>query len=103
MKNEENKRDAINAKYAVKSALLTALLDAIAERNLTQKQVASMCGVSQGYISGLYSKDIPPVSAEKLINMLVILGKTITLRIGDPNDNEIVNVLKIANRNEEEV
>jgi predicted XRE-type DNA-binding protein len=80
--------DAIEASPAeaenmkLRSRLMTALRDHIAEQGLTQAQAAKRLGVTQPRISGLMRGRIDLFAIDTLVNMLGKAGLQVDLRIG---------------------
>lgn len=68
----------------VRSDLMSALQDLMAERALTQVQAAKLFGVAQPRISDLCRDKIDRFTVDALINMLAHAGMRVRLTIGLP-------------------
>ncbi|HHC2198952.1 TPA: XRE family transcriptional regulator [Salmonella enterica] len=97
------KQRAIYAKYALRRKLIDTFLRAIAESGLTQAEAAEKCGVSQSYISSFYRKKDVSVSTDKILHMIVCLGKSVTFRVGDNDDENWCKLLNYSDAENDEV
>lgn len=68
----------------LRSQLMTAVMDIIAKRNLTQTQAAKVFGVSQPRISDLNRGRIDRFTVDALVNMLAHAGVKVRLLIRRP-------------------
>jgi predicted XRE-type DNA-binding protein len=68
----------------VRSDLMSALQDMIAERGLTQVQAAKLFGVAQPRVSDLCRDKIDRFTIDTLINMLAHAGMRVQLKVGRP-------------------
>ena len=68
----------------LRSQLMTALLDLIAKRGLTQVQAARLFGVAQPRISDLSRGRIDRFTVDALVNMLANAGVKVRMLIGRP-------------------
>ena len=68
----------------VRSDLMSALQDVIAERGLTQVQAAKLFGVAQPRVSDLCRDKIDRFTIDTLINMLAHAGMRVRLKVGRP-------------------
>jgi predicted XRE-type DNA-binding protein len=66
----------------MRSQLMTAVMDVIERRRLTQIQAAKLFGVSQPRISDLKRDKIDRFTIDALINMLASAGVKVTLLVG---------------------
>jgi predicted XRE-type DNA-binding protein len=68
----------------LRSQLMTALLDLIAKRGLTQVRAARLFGVAQPRISALSRGRIDRFTVDALVNMLANAGVKVRLLVGRP-------------------
>jgi predicted XRE-type DNA-binding protein len=68
----------------LRSQLMSALLDLITKRGLTQVQAAQLLGVAQPRISDLSRGRIDRFTVDALVNMLTNAGVKVRLLIGRP-------------------
>ena len=68
----------------LRSQLMTALLDRIAKRGLTQVQAARLFDVAQSRISDLSRGRIDRFTVDALVNMLANAGVKVRMLIGRP-------------------
>ena len=64
----------------IRSGLMMQLEREIVTRELTQKAVAELFGVSQPRVSDLIKGKIDKFSIDVLVNMLAALGKDVTIK-----------------------
>jgi predicted XRE-type DNA-binding protein len=69
-------------KMKLRSALMIALKQHIADEGLTQVQAAELLGVTQPRISDLLRGKINLFAIESLVNMVVLAGLKIEMHIG---------------------
>ena len=73
------------ANLKVRAALIRAVEEELAKKNLTQVQAAKLLGVSQPRISDLRRGKLHLFTIDVLVNMLTCLGKPVSIVI----DNRI--------------
>jgi predicted XRE-type DNA-binding protein len=66
----------------IRSLLMIELEKFIRHRGMTQVQAADYFGVSQPYISDLLNGRIDRVSIDKLVTLLDLAGRSVTLKVG---------------------
>jgi len=66
----------------MRSQLMTAVMDVIADRRLTQTEAAKVFGVTQPRISDLVRGKIDRFTLDALVNMLTQAGIKVTLLVG---------------------
>ncbi len=64
-----------------KSTLIIAMKDIIAQRNLTQKEAARLCGSDQPTLSKVLHGRMDSVTIDRLANWLIALGRDIEIII----------------------
>lgn len=74
---------ALAANLKIRAALMRALEEELAKKNMTQAQAAKLLGVSQPRISDLKRGKLHLFTIDILVNMLVKLGKPVSLVIDD--------------------
>lgn len=71
------------ANLKIRAALMRAIEEEIAKKNLTQTQAAKLLGVTQPRISDLQRGKLHLFTIDMLVNMLTKLGKPVSLVIDD--------------------
>ncbi len=71
------------ANLKIRAALMRAVEEELAKKNMTQVQAAKLLGVSQPRISDLKRGKIHLFTIDMLVNMLTMLGKPVSLVIDD--------------------
>lgn len=71
------------ANLKIRAALMRAVEEELAKKNLTQVQAAKFLGVSQPRISDLRRGKLHLFTIDVLVNMLTKLGKPVSLVIDD--------------------
>lgn len=69
------------AELTVKSALITTIRDTIAERALTQRDAAALCGTDQPTLSKVLRGRMESVTIDRLAAWLNALGRTVEIRV----------------------
>ncbi len=69
------------AELTVKSALVDAIGDTIAQRGLTQKGAAKLCGTDQPTLSKVLRGRMESVTIDRLAAWLTALGRTVEIRV----------------------
>ena len=69
------------AELEVKSALVDAIGDTIAQRRLTQKGAAELCGTDQPTLSKVLRGRMESVTIGRLAAWLTALGRTVEIRV----------------------
>ncbi|MAF49879.1 MAG: helix-turn-helix transcriptional regulator [Rhodospirillales bacterium] len=68
----------------LKAELVTRLDEIVRQRRLTQTQAAKLLGLSQPDVSRLLRGDFREYSVERLLRLLLLLGRDIEIVIRDP-------------------
>lgn len=68
------------ARLLIRSDLMSQVTDIIEKRDLTQARAAKLLGVSQPRISDLTRGRIERFSIDALVDMLALLGMTVTVK-----------------------
>ncbi len=71
------------ANLKIRAALMRAVEEELSKKNMTQAQAAKLLGVSQPRISDLRRGKLHLFTIDVLVNMLVKLGKPVSLVIDD--------------------
>ena len=69
-------------KLQIRSLLMIELEKFIRHRGMTQVEAADYFGVSQPYVSDLLNGRIDRVSIDKLVTLLDLAGRSVTLKVG---------------------
>lgn len=67
----------------LKIALARAITNAVRKRDLTQVETATIIGVDQAQVSKILSGKLRGLSVERLIRMLVALGRDVDINIAE--------------------
>jgi predicted XRE-type DNA-binding protein len=70
-----------------KAALARAITNTVRKRDLTQTEAAILIGVDQAQVSKILSGKLRGLSAERLIRMLVALGRDVDIHISERHKN----------------
>jgi predicted XRE-type DNA-binding protein len=69
------------AELTVKSALIDAISDTIADRELTQQAAAKLCHTDQPTLSKVLRGRMESVTIDRLASWLIALGRTVEIRV----------------------
>ena len=75
--------EASAANLKIRAVLMRAVEEELSKRNMTQAKAAKLLGVSQPRISDLRRGKLHLFTIDVLVNMLVKLGKPVSLVIDD--------------------
>ncbi len=70
--------------HLLKAQLVARIDDAIRHRRLTQARAAKLLGLSQPDVSRLLRGDFRDYSLERLLRLLLILGRDVDILVGKP-------------------
>lgn len=71
--------------HLLKAGLVTRIEQFIRERGLKQTEAAKLLGISQPDVSRLLRGDFREFSVERLLRLLIALGRDIEIKIREPN------------------
>ncbi|MES3009759.1 MAG: XRE family transcriptional regulator [Pseudomonadota bacterium] len=82
---------SIDAKIALKAALMIEVSNWIAENNLTQEDAAVVLGISRQQISDVVAQKLSEFTVDTLVSMLIRAGKKVSVSVSsfDPNQTTI--------------
>ncbi len=70
--------------HLLKAQLVARIDDALRQRRLTQAKAAKLLGLSQPDVSRLLKGDFRDYSLERLLRLLLILGRDVDILVGKP-------------------
>jgi len=70
--------------HLLKAQLVARIDDAIRQRHLTQGKAAKLLGLSQPDVSRLLKGDFRDYSLERLLRLLLVLGRDVDILVGKP-------------------
>jgi predicted XRE-type DNA-binding protein len=70
--------------HLVKAELVRQIGEAILSKKLTQAEAAQQMGMSQPDVSKMLTGHFRPISIERLIRCLVLLGMSVTIDVAPP-------------------
>jgi predicted XRE-type DNA-binding protein len=86
-----------NASEALaKAELVRRICEAIAERNLTQAQAASLLGIDQPKVSALVRGQLKGFSTERLFRFLNALGRDVEIVIHPRRSKNYPSAIRVA-------
>lgn len=86
-----------------KSELCKIIREEVVKTGDTQDKIAFRLGITQAELSRIINGKAYGTSTEKLLNLVVRMGKTFTVRFGDEMDVKLMKILKISDAEDEAV
>lgn len=83
-------KDPVELKaYKIKSSLMISIVEYKRKHNLTQKQIAKLCDVTQPRVSSIFNARFDVLSIDFLIKIAVKLGLSVDVSVSRKNELEI--------------
>lgn len=86
-----------------KSELCKIIRDEVIRVGVSQETMAFRLQITQAELSRIINGKAYGTSTEKLLMLIVLMGKTFTVRFGDNMDMGLLKIMSISNAEDEEV